>query len=293
MKATKRLAVIALTLGAFSALADQKADATAALDNIQKTLGFVPEFLRQLPEAALPGTCDEMKSLQMSTDTAIPRRYKELIGLGVAAQIPCTQCVIAHTEFARQYGARPDELGVAIAQAALTRHWSTYLRGTQIDEELYQAELTEILDRKKNRDPEAPPPPGPINVFDAQTAYDDAQQLFGIVPDFLRSFPTNSVAGAWKTLRDVEMNDDGPVPPKYVHLIGLAVAAQIPCNLGIVTRTELARANGASDAEIKEAVAVGAFTRHLATLLSGLQINELKFKADIARLTRPKKVATR
>ena len=46
-----------------------------------------------------------MKTLQLNPNTALPGRTKELIGLAVAAQIPCHYCIVAHTEFAKLNGA--------------------------------------------------------------------------------------------------------------------------------------------------------------------------------------------
>src|SRR5207244_2186489 len=82
-------------------------------------------------ELALPGAWEEMKGLQLNPSTALPGRAKELIGLAVAAQIPCHYCIIAHTEFAKLNGANAEEIGDAVAMAALTRHWSPVLTGTQ------------------------------------------------------------------------------------------------------------------------------------------------------------------
>ena len=42
--------------------------------DIQKTLGFVPQFFLKFPEVALPGAWEEMKSLQLNPHTALPGR---------------------------------------------------------------------------------------------------------------------------------------------------------------------------------------------------------------------------
>src|SRR5882757_4683898 len=84
--------------------ADGSTDVQAAHADIQKTLGFVPRFLSAMPDEAAPGLWQEMKTLQLNPGTALPGRVKELIGLAVAAQIPCRYCIAAHTEFARLNG---------------------------------------------------------------------------------------------------------------------------------------------------------------------------------------------
>jgi AhpD family alkylhydroperoxidase len=279
---------MAVFLFASSGLAERSVEARAALADVEKTNGFVPGFLKAMPDAALPGTWEEMKGLQMNPNTAIPPKYKELIGLAVSSQIPCKYCIIGHTEFAKASGANADELGLAVAEAGLTRHWSTFLNGMQMDEGKLRKEVAATIERMKKMDPNAPPPTH-ADVVDAQSAYKDIEVTIGSVPSFLKLFPQSAVAGAWKAMRDVEMNPKGAIPGKYMSLIGLAVASQIPCQYCIVTHTEFAKAEGATDAEIAEAVAMAANTRNLSTLLNGLQVDEVAFKKDLQRLLKAPK----
>ena len=112
---------------------------------IQSTLGFVPNFMKALPDFALAGAWQEMRDFQMNPNTAVPGKYKELIGLAVAAQIPCGYCIYAHTEFARLNGGSTAEVAEAVAVAANTRHWSTFLNGMLLDETKFRAEVAQIL----------------------------------------------------------------------------------------------------------------------------------------------------
>src|SRR5881392_2151505 len=110
------LAVLALGTAAASARAAEPASknsaaVTAARADISKTLGFVPQFFLKLPDEMLPGAWEEMKTLQMNPHTALNGRTKELIGLAVAAQIPCRYCIAAHIEFAKLNGASETEIG--------------------------------------------------------------------------------------------------------------------------------------------------------------------------------------
>ena len=70
---------------------------------------------------------------------------KELIGLAVAAQIPCSYCIYFHTEAARLNGATDEQIAEAVAMAAITRHWSTVLNGMQVDEAAFRADTDEVL----------------------------------------------------------------------------------------------------------------------------------------------------
>lgn len=286
--------VLAALVASASFAGDRSPAAQAALADIEKTLGFIPAFFKAYPDMVLPGTWEEMKALQLNPKTAIPPRYKELIGLAVSAQIPCRYCIIAHTEFAKANGATAEEVGLAVAEAGLSRHWSTWMNGTQLDEARFRAELATMLDRMKKADPNAPMPSSSAEVADAASAQAEIKQMFGQVPEFMAKFPAVALPGAWRTMRDVEMAQT-TVPPKYVSLMSLAVASQIPCRYCIIADTEFARAGGATEAEIAEAVAMAAFTRHMSTLLNGMQVDEATFRADVMRLVRPapkgKKVA--
>jgi AhpD family alkylhydroperoxidase len=260
--------------------------AAAARADIGKTLGFVPQFFLKFPEEALPGAWEEMKTLQLNPNTALPGRSKELIGLAVAAQIPCRYCIYAHTEFAKLNGASETEVGEAVAMAGLTRHWSTVLNGIQTDETKFRGEIAKIVANVKQAAASNAPAGKPINVVDGQTALAQAAQMLGYVPEFLKRFPDEARAGAWRQFRDVQLSPATALTGKNKELMGLAVASQIPCRFCIIAHTEFAKLNGASDAEITEAVAMGALTRDLSTLLNGMQVDESQFRKDVDHIVK-------
>lgn len=113
--------------------AAQNASAQAAYQDIEQTFGFVPDFFRKVPEAAIAGAWMEMKSLQLNPKTKLDGKTKELIGLAVSAQVPCHYCVYFHTQAAKASGATDEEIKEAVAMAGITRHWSTVLNGMDID----------------------------------------------------------------------------------------------------------------------------------------------------------------
>src|SRR2546423_803001 len=116
-------------------------DARSALKDIEQSFGSVPDFARKSPPAALAGAWREMRDVEMTPGTALPDKYKSLISLAVAAQIPCKYCIVADTEFAKLAGATDQEVSEAIAMASLTRNWSTLLSGLQIDEASYRRDM--------------------------------------------------------------------------------------------------------------------------------------------------------
>jgi AhpD family alkylhydroperoxidase len=290
-KMTKALVMAVAMLGLGQTARAAESPAAAAKADIQKTLGFVPQFFLKFPEAMLAGAWEEMKTLQLNPHTALAGRTKELIGLGVAAQIPCHYCIYAHTSFARLNGASDTEIGEAVAMAALTRHWSTYLNGTQTDEAKFRGEIAKIVENVNHASAAKGPAPAPVNVVDGASALKEAAQMLGYVPDFLRTFPDEARAGAWKQFRDVQLNPGTALAGKNKELVGLAVASQIPCKFCIIAHTEFAKLNGATDAEIHEAIAMAALTRDLSTMLNGMEVDEPQFRRDIDHLVKNAKAS--
>src|SRR5437016_2008969 len=114
----------------------------------------------------------------------------------------------------------------------------------------------------------------------AQAAYRDIEQTLGSVPTFFKMFPASGIAGAWAEFKAVQLNPKTKLDGKTKELIGLAVSAQIPCQYCIYFHTAVAKANGASNEEISEAVAMAAIARHWSTVLNGMQVDLATFKSE-------------
>ncbi len=110
-------------------------------DDVQKTFGGLPTFVKQVPDAALAGFWQEEKDLVLSNKTALNPKVKALISLAVASQIPCTYCIWSDTQTAKQLGASEAEIGEAVAMAGLTRNTSTLLNGLQVDFDQFKKEM--------------------------------------------------------------------------------------------------------------------------------------------------------
>jgi AhpD family alkylhydroperoxidase len=277
----KMLALLALVTTALSAApASAEPEAAATYKDIQKTLGLVPTFLKAFPDEGIAAAWDELKSVQLNPATALSGKTKELIGLAVAAQVPCRYCVYFHTQVGKLNGASGGEVADAIAMAAITRHWSTYLNGMQIDLGEFKTELARVLTYVKKPTAKGPAPA----VTDAASAYKDMEYTLGLVPTFMRRFPEAGIAAAWREFKSVQLNPKSPLSGKEKELIGLAVASQIPCSYCIVFHTEAAKLNGASDQEIREAVAMASITRHWSTVLNGSLIDEAVFRKEVDQI---------
>lgn len=118
---------------------------------LEQTFGFVPSFALTTTPAALRLWWTTIRDFQLSENTAIPGKYKELIGLGVSAQIPCHYCVLFHTEAARLNGATEEEIQEAIFMASVTRQGSTILNGAQLDNATFDREMRQIVEYLKKQ----------------------------------------------------------------------------------------------------------------------------------------------
>jgi AhpD family alkylhydroperoxidase len=117
-------------------------------------------------------------------------------------------------------------------------------------------------------------------VPSSDATYKDIEQTFGTVPAFAKQLPIAALRGAWQEVKDLELSDKTALSPKVKSLISLAVAAQIPCQYCIWADTRDAKAAGASDEEIGEAVAMAGLTRNWSTIFNGLQVDFDQFKKD-------------
>jgi AhpD family alkylhydroperoxidase len=144
MKVRMFLAASVLTLMLpLNGSADEARD--MARGEMVAALVIVPPFIVLLPQGAQAGAWAFMKGSSGNPAGEIPAKYRELIALGVAAQIPCAYCAYAHTAFAKANGATDAEVLEAIAYAGEVRLWSTILNGSQYDLDKWKTEIDGIL----------------------------------------------------------------------------------------------------------------------------------------------------
>jgi AhpD family alkylhydroperoxidase len=117
--------------------------------DIEETLGLVPEFLKRVPDRLLPTEWASFKSLELADDTAIPNKYKEMIGLAVSGATRCRYCAYFHTEAARMFGATEDEIIETAMIAKNTMGWSTYLNTLQFDYDEFVREFDQVVEHAK------------------------------------------------------------------------------------------------------------------------------------------------
>ena len=118
--------------------------------------GFAPEFYQALPASALVEEWGVQRDFELA-ETAIPNKYKELIGLAVAAHIKCRYCVYFHTEGAKAFGASDEELKEAVFMGGMTAQYSNALTGMQVELDHFKHEVDRAIEHLTSREP-APSP---------------------------------------------------------------------------------------------------------------------------------------
>ena len=148
LKSISKTGLLALAAGALLVVTPARAEdasATAAYKDIQATFGSVPDMFKTLPDVAVAGAWAEIKGVQLNPKTALDGKTKELMGLAVASQIPCQYCIYFHTLAAKANGASDEEIKEAVAMAAIVRHWSTMLNGSQVDLATFKKHTDDLL----------------------------------------------------------------------------------------------------------------------------------------------------
>lgn len=96
---------------------------------------------------------------------------------------------------------------------------------------------------------------------------------------FKETYPEHALQSALEARSALE-NEKAALDAKTRELISIAVAAQIPCSYCSYGHTKMAKVNGATEAEIREAVAVAAQVRYWSTVLNGMQYDLDAFKSE-------------
>jgi AhpD family alkylhydroperoxidase len=86
--------------------------------------------IRTVPALIALAPAEGQKFLAFNTavereDGAIPRKYRELIALGVALTTQCSYCIETHTRHARAHGVTKEELAEVAFVAAAVRAGGT------------------------------------------------------------------------------------------------------------------------------------------------------------------------
>ena len=113
------------------------------LKDIQKSLGIVPGFMKALPQDVLIQDWPLFKKYTLG-ENKIPAKYRELMGLAVAANIKCPHCQLFHMSVAKMLGATPEELAEIAFLASYTSRWSAMIHAQHYPYETFAKETEQI-----------------------------------------------------------------------------------------------------------------------------------------------------
>ena len=113
-----------------------------------------------------------------------------------------------------------------------------------------------------------------------QEVYREIEEVFGLVPTFLKLLPDSSLELEWQLFKRMQL-EEGAVPQKYRELIGIAISGVMKCRYCSLFHTEAAKLNGATQAEIEDAVHFAKASAGWSTYLNGLQIDFDQFKEEM------------
>jgi AhpD family alkylhydroperoxidase len=117
------------------------------LQEVEKTLGVVPQFLKELTydAVALEHSWELIKKFILG-ESLIPAKYRELMGVAVASAIHCRFCVTFHSAVAKLFGATEEEIKEASFLAKHTSGWSAFVDGRLADIGQLEKELEKIAE---------------------------------------------------------------------------------------------------------------------------------------------------
>ena len=120
-----------------------------AINEIKESFGFVPTFIKHFPDEYLVSEWDLQKRLSLE-ENLIPNKYKELMGLSVAAVTRCRYCTYYHTVAAKLFGATDEEIEEAMHFTKQGIGLSAYINGLQLDYEQFKQEVDRIAEHVKS-----------------------------------------------------------------------------------------------------------------------------------------------
>ncbi len=120
-------------------------DRQSLYQEIESVFGLVPSFFKALPDNTVEAEWRLFRAVQLD-DGPIPVKYRELIGLGIAAVTKCRYCIFYHTAIAKLFGASDAEIEAAVHYAKSSAGWSAYLNGLDIDYDGFKREVEQACD---------------------------------------------------------------------------------------------------------------------------------------------------
>lgn len=110
--------------------------------------------------------------------------------------------------------------------------------------------------------------------------HNEMTEMFGTVISFVDMIPDEFIDSEWDLMKRVQFGQT-LIPNKYKELIGLAISAVTRCRYCALFHTEAAKLNGATDAEIQEAMQYSKLVSGWSVYVNGLQVDYDEFAAEV------------
>jgi AhpD family alkylhydroperoxidase len=108
--------------------------------DMENTFGSLPGFFQAVPQDIMVHMWPIMKRYIFG-QSAIPPKYREMIGLAVAATLKCPYCEAFHRGAAKMNGATDEELAEVGAITGQTAFWSSILHAQNYDLNVFMKEF--------------------------------------------------------------------------------------------------------------------------------------------------------
>jgi AhpD family alkylhydroperoxidase len=118
-------------------------------NEIEEAFGVVPSMFEAVPDSSLELEWQLFKRLQLE-EGPVPNKYRELIGLAIAAVTKCRYCAFYHTEVAKLFGATDAEIEDAVHYAKSSAGWSAYVNGLQLDFDKFKDEVLHACEHARS-----------------------------------------------------------------------------------------------------------------------------------------------
>jgi AhpD family alkylhydroperoxidase len=107
---------------------------------MEKTFGSMPGFFQAVPKDVMTQMWPIMKKYIFG-QSSIPPKYREMIGLAVAAALKCPYCETFHRGAAQMNGATEEELAEVGVLVGQTSFWSSILHTQNYDMNTFMKEF--------------------------------------------------------------------------------------------------------------------------------------------------------
>lgn len=257
-------------------------DRSQTLSDIQRKLGMVPGFFKLLSDSAIETEWSLYQSVEMQPGP-IPEKYRQLIGVAFSGAIPCRYCTTYHTEFAKALGATDEEVEAAAYIGKVTAGAGVYLQGLHVDWDEFKSQVQTATASIRSRTGATFDADQVQQLQTRDQVLNDIQQVLGVVPAGCQRMSDRTLLSEWVIAKRLLLGES-PIPLKFRLLMALAVGSVRSDYFTALLATELAKAVGASDEELEDAVYCAKMSSGWSSYANSLQLDFEQFRSEVRQL---------